>query len=146
LNARRGSVIVPLCIAPSREDAAFVADVERISGAKLLACYQCGNCSAGCPMSAYMDILPSRIVRMVQLGMREALYASDSIWTCVSCMTCNTRCPKGVRIAEVIEAVREIALRTNRREDRLQVNALTPDALAKLPPIALIGSMRKLTS
>lgn len=139
-------MIVPLRISSSPADAAFIAEVERISGQKLLACYQCGCCSAGCPMSDYMDILPNRIVRMGQLGMRKEIYAADAIWTCVSCMTCNTRCPKGVRIAEVIEAMREIALRTNRREDSLRVGELTPDARATLPPIALIGSMRKLTS
>jgi heterodisulfide reductase subunit C len=123
-----------------------VAQIEKISGQKLLACYQCGNCSAGCPMSDHMDILPNQIVRMAQLGMREQLAASNSIWTCVSCMTCNTRCPKDVRIAEVIEAVREIVLRTNERQDHLQITELSPETIAALPPIALISSLRKLTS
>jgi heterodisulfide reductase subunit C2 len=136
----------PLRIHPGGFGNAFVAQVERISGQKLLACYQCGNCSAGCPMSDHMDILPNQIVRMAQLGLADQLCGSSAIWTCVSCMTCNTRCPKNVRIAEVIEALREIVLRTNRREDRLEVSDLSPGAMAELPPIALIGAMRKLTS
>jgi heterodisulfide reductase subunit C len=61
-------------------------------------------------------------------------------------MTCNTRCPKDVRIAEVIEAVREIVLRTNEREDHLQITELSPETIAALPPIAIISAMRKLTS
>jgi len=139
-------MIIPLRISPARLSNTFMTQVEQISGQKILACYQCGNCSAGCPVSDHMDILPNQIIRMVQLGMDEQLMTSKAIWTCVSCMTCNTRCPKNVRIAEVIEAVREIVLRSNKRQDRVQITELSPETMATLPPIALISSMRKLTS
>ncbi len=139
-------MMTPLRITPARLGDSFVAQVEQISSQRILACYQCGNCSAGCPMSDHMDVLPNQIIRMVQLGMREQLLASKAIWACVSCMTCNSRCPKNVRIAEVIEAVREIVLRTNERRDCLPIAELSPETLAALPPIALISSMRKLTS
>jgi len=139
-------MIIPLRISPARLNSAFVNQVEQISAQKMLACYQCGNCSAGCPVADHMDILPNQIIRMVQLGMREQLINSKAIWTCVSCLTCNSRCPKNVRIAEVIEAVREIVLRTNQRQDYLRITELSPEAMVTLPPIALISSMRKLTS
>ena len=115
-----------------------------MSGQDLLACYQCGKCSAGCPMAKYMDILPNQMIRFAQLGLEEALLSSNAIWLCVSCLTCNTRCPKGVKIAEVIEAIRRVRLRA--RMDHLDVRELDPEALAEIPPIALIGSMRKFTS
>lgn len=137
---------VPVRIYSDRSNRAFVDQIERLSGQRLLACYQCGNCSAGCPMADHMDLLPHQIVRLAQLGLRETLCGSRAIWACVSCMTCNGRCPKGVRIAEVIEAVREVVLRTNRRDDRLEVATLPAGVLAALPPIALISAMRKLTS
>ncbi len=125
---------------------AFVAKIEKISGQKLLACYQCGKCSAGCPMAAYMDILPNQIIRMAQLGMQKQLLASRTIWTCVSCLTCNSRCPKNIKIAEVIESLRETALRDGQRNDRLKIWELSPEARGDLPPIATISAMRKLTS
>jgi heterodisulfide reductase subunit C len=130
----------------SREKVAnsFVAKVERISGQDLLACYQCGKCSAGCPMASHMDILPNQIIRFAQLGLEEELLAAEAIWLCVSCLTCNTRCPKGVRIAEVIEALRQVLLRT--RQDHLVVEDIPVATLKSVPPIALIGSMRKFTS
>src|SRR3989338_10007435 len=53
----------------------FVAQIEKISGQKLLACYQCGKCSAGCPMASHMDVLPNQIIRLAQLGMKEQLLA-----------------------------------------------------------------------
>jgi heterodisulfide reductase subunit C len=124
----------------------FVAQVERLSGQKLLACYQCGKCSAGCPMAAHMDILPNQMIRLAQLGMKERLLGSRAIWTCVSCMTCNSRCPKGVRIAEIIEALRDIALRAGRRNDHLHIGDVPAATRGALPPIAMISAMRKLTS
>ncbi|MDD5297144.1 MAG: 4Fe-4S dicluster domain-containing protein [Rhodocyclaceae bacterium] len=136
----------PIRLSSARLSRPFVAQVERISGQKLLACYQCGKCSAGCPMAAHMDILPNQIIRLAQLGMSEKLQACDAIWTCVSCMTCNSRCPKNVKIAEVIEAIRETVLRTNQRQDRLKLGDIPRETLAALPPIALISSLRKLSS
>lgn len=123
---------------------AFIAKIEALSGQDLLACYQCGKCSAGCPMAKYMDILPNQMIRFAQLGLKDELLASNAIWMCVSCLTCNTRCPKGVKIAEVIESVRQVVLRT--RKDHFDVRDMDSDELAILPPIAIIGSMRKFTS
>lgn len=122
----------------------FVAKVEELSGQNLLACYQCGKCSAGCPAVSQMDILPNQIIRFAQLGLKDELLASRSIWICASCMTCNVRCPKGINIAEVIEALRQILLR--KREDHVKVENLTDDEKGDVPPIALISSFRKYTS
>jgi heterodisulfide reductase subunit C len=123
---------------------AFIDKVESLAGQDLLACYQCGKCSAGCPMAKHMDIPPNQMIRFAQLGLMDDLLASEAIWMCVSCLTCNSRCPKGVRIAEVIEALRQIHLRV--RKDHMDVRNIAPDVLRELPPIALIGSMRKFTS
>lgn len=122
----------------------FVKKVEELSGQNLLACYQCGKCSAGCPAVSQMDILPNQIIRLAQLGLKEELLKSRAIWLCASCMTCNTRCPKGINIAEVIEAVRLILLRKSK--DHLEVKELSEKEREEVPPIALISSMRKFTS
>ena len=122
----------------------FVRKVEELSGQNLMACYQCGKCSAGCPAIAQMDILPNQIIRLAQLGMKNELLASKAIWLCASCMTCNTRCPKGINIAEVIEAVRLILLRGSK--DHLDVKEISEKVREEVPPIALISSMRKFTS
>jgi heterodisulfide reductase subunit C len=122
----------------------FVAKVEEISGQNLLACYQCGKCSAGCPAVSEMDILPNQIIRYAQLGLKDELMRSKSIWICASCFTCNARCPKGINIAEVIEAIRQILLR--KREDHLKIEKLSDAEKGDVPPIAIISSMRKFTS
>jgi heterodisulfide reductase subunit C len=122
----------------------FVAKVQELSGQNLLACYQCGKCSAGCPAVSQMDILPNQIIRYAQLGFKDELLKSKAIWVCASCMTCNARCPKGINIAEVIEALRQILLR--KREDHLKIEKLSDAEKSDVPPIAMVSSMRKFTS
>jgi heterodisulfide reductase subunit C len=122
----------------------FITKVQELSGQNLLACYQCGKCSAGCPAVSEMDILPNQIIRFAQLGLKDELLKSKAIWICASCLTCNARCPKGINIAEVIEALRLILLR--KREDHVKIEELTDDEKGNVPPIALVCNFRKFTS
>ena len=118
----------------------FVRQVEEISGQDLLACNQCGKCSAGCPVVAAMDILPNQVIRMAQLGMEEVL-ESNTIWICASCLTCSTRCPKGVDVPRLMEALRQTALRQGVTE--LDLNALPPELVREVPQLAIVGGFRK---
>ena len=72
-------------------------------------CYQCGKCSAGCPMAAEMDLLPNQLIRLVQLDRLERAMKSGAIWQCVSCLTCSTRCPKSVDCAGVMDTLRQMS-------------------------------------
>lgn len=88
----------------------FVSEVERRSSQKVSQCYQCGKCSAGCPMVFAMDIDPARIMRLIQLGQREEVLKSHTIWICSACQTCTTRCPQEVEIAHVMDTLRTMAI------------------------------------
>jgi len=118
----------------------FVARVEEISGQDLLACNQCGKCSAGCPVVAAMDLLPNQVIRMAQLGMEDVLEC-NTIWICASCLTCVARCPKGVDLPRLMEALRQIALR--RGAAKLDLSALPPELLKEVPQLAIVGGFRK---
>ena len=122
----------------------FVKRVAELSGQNLNLCYQCGKCSAGCPMSFAMDFLPNQIMRLVQLGLEEDIGNSRTIWLCASCLTCTVRCPKGVDISRVMEALRLITLRKNK--DFVELSGIPPETIAELPQIALVSGFRKLTS
>jgi Fe-S oxidoreductase len=52
-------------------------------------CYQCGKCSAGCPVSPEMDLLPHQLVRLAVLGNMDRIVKSKSIWLCLTCHTCG---------------------------------------------------------
>jgi heterodisulfide reductase subunit C len=118
----------------------FVRQIEEISGQNLLACNQCGRCGAGCPAVEAMDILPSQAIRMAQLGMEEIL-ESNSIWICASCLTCVTRCPKGVDLPRLMEALRQIALRKGAA--KLDLKDLPPGLVREVPQLAIVGGFRK---
>ncbi len=83
--------------------------VEKDCGEKVSHCYQCGKCSAGCPISFEMDYLPNQIMRMVQLGMEKQVLSSRTIWLCASCLTCTVRCPREIDIAEIMDYLRRRA-------------------------------------
>lgn len=84
--------------------------MEKICGAALGVCFQCKKCSSGCPVAKLAKSRPSEIMRQLHLGAGNELLESDLVWACVSCETCSTRCPMGIDVAGVIDALRKLAL------------------------------------
>jgi heterodisulfide reductase subunit C len=125
------------------ENASFKAKIEELSGENINLCFQCGGCSSGCPLTEEMDLLPSTVMRYAQLGIEEAL-ESTTIWVCSTCFNCEVRCPRGIDIANVMEALRQTVLRT--KYDRVSLDDLTPEELRELPQIAIVSNLRKLTA
>src|SRR5665647_675274 len=76
--------------APSRT---LAADILEATGINAATCYQCGKCSAGCPMASESDLRPHNVMRLVMQDRREAALADESIWLCLTCETCSARCP-----------------------------------------------------
>lgn len=90
-------------------DPAFTHEVEERSGQNISTCYQCGNCTAGCPAGFVYDRQVSQIMRGVQLGLKEQVLGSNSIWFCLSCSMCTLRCPNNIDVAAVMETLRHMA-------------------------------------
>ncbi len=99
-------------------DGRFGAQVKEESGTEINRCYQCLTCSLGCPSAFAMDYLPHQIVRMVQLGLREQVLTSSTIWVCAGCEACATRCPNEVDLVEIMDVLREISLREGLAKER----------------------------
>jgi heterodisulfide reductase subunit C2 len=84
--------------------------VEEKTGVLVSHCYQCGKCSAGCPVATEMDYSPSLILRMLQTNnslLSEKVLRSYSIWLCLSCETCFCRCPMDIEIPLVMDYLRQ---------------------------------------
>ncbi len=124
------------------ESVAFTDKIVRLSAEAIMACDQCGTCSGSCPMVSEMDVTPSQLMRMVQLGQQETL-ETKTMWICASCFACTVRCPRGLDVSKVAEALRQVQLRKSR--DRIDIRDIPPQELEELPQIALVGALRKLT-
>jgi heterodisulfide reductase subunit C len=116
-------------------------EVEALSGQALNACYQCGNCSAGCPFSFAMDIPPNQIIRLLQLGQVDEALKAKTKWICATCLTCTARCPKGIDFARIAEALRFIALRD--KIDHRGPSNIDPELLAEVLQQGLVSGFRK---
>ena len=91
-------------------DSGFAKKVASASGVDLFACYQCGKCTNGCPVTFAMDYHPHQIIRMVQLGLSEEILHAKSIWVCASCETCFTRCPNEIDIPRLMDYLKQWVL------------------------------------
>jgi len=91
----------------------FSGLIADLSGEIINSCYKCKKCSTGCPITFAMDIPPHQIIKMIQLGMEERVLYSKTIWLCAACETCGTRCPNEIRLAEMMDALRQMALKSD---------------------------------
>jgi heterodisulfide reductase subunit C len=102
-----------MSIAFSKENLKFAQDLEALTGEKALLCDQCKKCTLGCPTAYAMRMKPHELLRAVQLGLAEEIFWSGTIWVCLSCETCNTRCPQGINILRLINGLREWSKRVD---------------------------------
>ncbi|OAT84834.1 4Fe-4S dicluster domain-containing protein [Desulfotomaculum copahuensis] len=96
--------------APSNREC-LIALVNNESGQQVEKCYQCGKCTAGCPVSYAFDLMPNQVIRLIQLGMKEQVLSCRSIWLCASCAVCTARCPRNIDLAAVMDSLRGMARR-----------------------------------
>ena len=91
----------------------FKYEINKIPGAEnIMLCFQCGTCTAGCPIARFSDFYkPRTIVRMVQLGLRETLLSEKDLWLCTTCYACIDRCPQEVEAASIVRALRNLVVK-----------------------------------
>ena len=116
--------------------------IKEISGVNPLKCMKCGKCSATCPAFNEMDIKPHQFVSYVQNGDIEALANSKSLWKCLSCFACVERCPRDVQPGRLIDAARQLVVRTKGQ------TGLSPEEIPELldpevPQQLLVSAFRR---
>ena len=91
----------------------FKYEISKIHGAeKLMLCFQCGTCTADCPVARFSDFYrPRRIARMVQLGLKDRILSDKHLWICTTCYTCIDHCPQDVEVANVIRVLRNLSVK-----------------------------------
>lgn len=116
--------------------------VERMSGQSLSRCYQCGNCTGSCPVGQEMELPISQVIRLLQLGQEEKVMAANSMWVCVACLQCYSRCPRCINPSGILEALRRISLQEGR--EPAPVKKLPSNFIKRSPQQAIVAGFRKL--
>ena len=123
-------------------DSKYVDKVASISLERINKCYQCGECTSGCPSAYLMDIKPNQVTMLLQVGDSKTLLESETPWLCLACYQCERRCPQGISIARILEAVRETVLRKG-----IDTTSLSDvKEIEEFPSVALVANFRKMTS
>jgi len=91
---------------------AFMAEVIESApgGERIVHCLQCGSCGGSCPSGADMDYTPRTVFAMIAADQRDRVLRSNTMWCCVSCYFCTTRCPQNIPITEVMYALKRISI------------------------------------
>ena len=131
-------------ISPETINKDYIERIEKLSGQNVHQCFQCGTCSASCPMWHHMDALPRKIMHMAQLGLRDEIEKKSTCWVCSSCHTCNVMCPRGVDLPKVMEAIRLMTLRKN--QNFIEPSQMATETIKECPGIAMVAAFLKLTS
>jgi heterodisulfide reductase subunit C len=108
----------------SKSDTRFLRNLAKeLGAAELSKCFQCGVCTASCPVREVNETFsPRRIMKLAKLGLKEEVFRSDFIWLCSMCFMCHERCPQDVKPPEVMTVLRNMASK----------EGLVPPNLAKL--------------
>lgn len=91
------------------------------TGIRASSCYQCLRCTNSCPVSAFMDIKPHQVVRLVQLGQKEKLLECSSVWICLSCEMCSTYCPNEIDVAGLMNYVKNSVVASHKKPAEIDI-------------------------
>jgi ferredoxin len=94
----------------ARVDPQFLTEIKKYGTVNIEKCFNCGNCTAICPLSTTGENFPRRMIRYAQLGLKEPLLSSKELWLCYYCGQCTQTCPKQAEPGEFMAAARRYAI------------------------------------
>ncbi len=83
-----------------RANPGFLEELQKYGELNIEDCFNCGNCTAICPLANENTSFPRRDIRMVQLGLSGSLLESIDPWLCYYCGECTETCPREAEPAE----------------------------------------------
>lgn len=95
-----------------RRGSPFLEEIieETPGGERIVHCLQCGSCGGSCPSGADMEYTPRTLFALINANRREQVLTANTMWFCVSCYLCTTRCPQEIPITDIMYALKRIAI------------------------------------
>ena len=109
LGGSRTHIVDEKVILDKEYDPTFAATIVKFGGRDVKTCHQCGNCTGVCPFSLKTEYKVRNIIKMCQLGLKDMVL--NTPWLCATCYRCYEHCPEDINAAEVMIALRHMAIR-----------------------------------
>jgi quinone-modifying oxidoreductase, subunit QmoC len=132
-NGHQAAAVMPGAMPHSERELreAFLRQIDQIPGGeKLRRCIQCGTCTGSCPVAYAMDLTPREVIARFRAGDVESILRSRTIWTCASCYMCTTRCPSGIKITDLLYALKRLSMDRGIHASRFPVHVLSESFVA----------------
>jgi heterodisulfide reductase subunit C len=110
----------------------MLREVSLRSGTAVNHCLHCRTCACGCPFLKGMDYHPNAVLRLLQYGLDQKALECKTIWVCVSCHTCSSKCPVGIDIAAVMNTLRLMAQEKGIRAGKPNILSFHQEVLRSL--------------
>jgi ferredoxin len=90
----------------NRVDPNLLSEIKEYGAVGIEKCFNCGNCTAICPLTSDEYPFPRNMIRRLQIGQRDKLVRHLDPWLCYYCGECSETCPKGAEPGETMMAMR----------------------------------------
>jgi heterodisulfide reductase subunit C len=109
---QKAGLLIEEPIRTAKLNAEFKFEIAKVPGGETINhCFQCGKCTASCPIRRFdKRYNPRVIIRATLLGMKDVVLSSPIIWMCATCYSCSERCPQGVRFTDIMRVIRNMAV------------------------------------
>ena len=94
----------------TRVDPDFIYEIKEYGAVGIEKCFNCGNCTAICPLTSDEYPFPRNMIRMVQVGQKESLKQKIDPWLCYYCGECSDTCPRQAEPGEFMASARRYAI------------------------------------
>lgn len=88
----------------------LIKEIKKYGAFDISACFNCGNCTAVCPISDEHGSFPRKLIRLGQIGSRDRILASPEPWLCYYCGECSDTCPRQAEPGEYMAALRRYTI------------------------------------
>jgi ferredoxin len=90
----------------NRVDPTLLLELKDYGAVGAEVCFNCGTCTATCPLTTDEHLFPRNMIRLAQLGLKDQLMASTDPWLCYYCGDCAESCPRQAEPGETMMALR----------------------------------------
>ena len=84
----------------------FIDEIRKLGAFDITACYNCGTCTAICPLSEKGHEFPRKMIRYSILGLEDEILKSADPWLCYYCGECTQTCPRNADPGGLMMALR----------------------------------------